>query len=161
MQEKVRMFYAIGLLIVGSLLSGCWVFRNWIDYLPLTSVGLTPDSKTYVGYFVPRHSGRHMLSLRIRRHGEDGNVAVGLRIHGIVRTYWHGHAKEYPIEVILDQVTLPPGMFDVRLGEFPAEKATDPSQDYGSFHLEAEGDLSEFLSGQPESMFSVSFDETE
>lgn len=164
MWTKLKPIYATGVLtavIVSSFLTtGCWVLRSWKDYMPISEIGLNKDVRSYRGYFYPRFSGEHALSLRITKKTK-GDVFVGLRLKGEIRLYHDGKETIIPFDKKLDQVTLPPTPFDVYIKTFQVRSIKCSDNDFGRFDVTIEGDIGEFLEKEPQSCLSISFCDSE
>ena len=164
MWTKMKPAYARGVLsvvLVASFLnSGCWITRNWKDYMPIAEVGLSKNVRFYRGYFYPKFSGIHALSLRIKKSSE-GDVFVGLRFKGEIRLFHDGHETVIPFNEKFDYVTLPPTPFEIYLKTFEAYAIKRSDNDYGRFDVAIEGDIGKFLEKEPRSCLSVSFCDAE
>ena len=140
--------------------SGCWITRNWKDYMPIAEIGLSKNVRFYRGYFYPKFSGRHVLSLRIKKSSE-GDVFVGMRFKGEIRLFHNGHETVIPFDEKFDHVTLPPTPFEIYLKTFDACAIKRSDNDYGRFDVAIEGDIGKFLEIEPKSCLSVSFCDAE
>ena len=159
---KCHCVMAVGVIafVSGFLNMGCWMTRNWRDYMPITEIALDKDVRFYRGYFYPRYTGTHALALRISRHSEE-NVFVKLRFRGCIRLFQGGYETSIPFDEGFDQVTLPPGPFNLYLKTFDAVPIRRSDGDYGYFDVTVEGDIEGFLEREPESRLSVSFCDAE
>lgn len=145
---------------VATLNTGCWITRNWKDYMPITEIGLNKDVKSYSGYFYPKYTGGHALSLRIKSISA-GKTQVGLRFGGTIRLYHDGRVTTIPFGTKIDGMTLPPTPCNLHIKEFDAQAIKRSDNDYGQFDVTIEGDLAGFLEREPESHLSVSFCDAE
>ena len=152
----------LSVIIVFSFLSttGCWILRSWKDYMPICKIGLDKDVRSYRGYFYPRISGEHVLSLRITKKTE-GDVFVGLRFKGEIRLFHDGNETVIHFDRSLNQVTLPPTPFNIHLKTFEANSIKCGDNDYGIFDVTIEGDIGGFLEKEPQSYLSISFCDSE
>lgn len=164
MRTKIKPSYARGVISVVLALcffsSGCWITRNWKDYMPITEIGLNKDVRFYRGYFYPKFSGVHALSLRITK-SSVGEVFVGLRLKGEIHLFHDGHETIMPFDKKFDSVTLPPTPFEIHLETFDACAIKRSNNDYGRFDVTIEGDIGGFLEREPKSCLSVSFCDAE
>ena len=164
MWTKMKPSYARGILSVvlatGFLNTGCWITRNWKDYMPITEIALSKNVRLYSGYFYPKFSGGYALSLRIKK-SSSGDVFVGLRFKGEVRLFHDGHETTIPFDEKFDYVTLPPTPFEIHIKTFDACAINRSDNDYGRFDVTVEGDIGRFLENEPKSCLSVSFCDAE
>ena len=144
-----------------ALLSGCWITRNWKDYLPITSIGLDTNVKNYTGFFIPRTTGRHVLALRIKKTQREGTVPINLHMFGMIKLCHGNGAKVIEFDRKFSSVTLPPTTFNLHIAEFTAEAAIDSQNDYGCFTLTVEGDLEDFIMREPFSQLAICFADAE
>lgn len=136
------------------LFAGCWITRNWKDYVPILDTALLNDVRTYSGYFYPQHNGVHALSLAIKTRSPD-KTDIRLRFKGEVKIKSEGRTITIPFEKKLDDAWLPPTRFKLYLKTFYAD-AIKSSEDRGWFYLTIDGNLAEFLEREPDSSISVS-----
>lgn len=136
------------------LISGCWITRNWKDYLPIADMALMKEVKTYSGFFYPQHNGVHALSLAIKSNSPD-TTQINLCFKGEIKITSKGRTTIIPFEQKYRDVWLPRTRFKLYLKTFYAE-SVESSDDRGSFHLKVDGDLAEFLDREPDSSITVS-----
>ena len=164
MWVKMKPFFAKGALnvVLAScfLNAGCWITRNWKDYMPIAEIGLDSNVRSYRGYFYPKFSGRHALSLRIKK-SSGGDAFVGLRFKGEIRLFHDGQETIIPFDEKLESVTLPPTPFEIYLKTFDACSIKRSDNDYGRFDVVVEGDIGGLLEKEPKSCLSVSFCDAE
>ena len=164
MWTKMKPSYVRGVLSVilaaSFLNSGCWITRTWKDYMPITEIGLSKNARFYRGYFYPKFSGTHALSLRIKK-SSDGDVFVGLRFKGEIRLFHDGRETIIPFDEKFGSVTLPPTPFEIHLKTFDACAIGRSENDYGRFDVVIEGDIGGFLEKEPKCCLSVSFCDAE
>lgn len=143
------------------LCTGCWITRNWRDYVPIAGVPLQRGVKAYSGMFVPRISGKHALLLRVKNGDWPSGKPINLRFQGTVKLRHGGEEKEHQFSQFIktsfiSDCVLP---FYISNGIY-MEKAEDSEDDYGCFSVTVEGDLDGFLSRNPETYITVNFIES-
>lgn len=140
--------------------AGCWITRNWRDYLPITAVGLTKGVHEYSGFFTPEHDGVHTLSLSVNKGSEGIDFDLDIQGEVTLVTCGKGASTISFRKKIGRNVCLPPSPFKLHLTSFVANRC-GCGECVNSFHLKIHGDVDALLSRIPGSMLVVSFAEGE
>lgn len=158
MRSKVNVAMVVCGLLVPVFCSGCWIARNWKDYLPIANIGLQKDVRTYVGYFYPQHSGSHALSLYVKK-SKPGHTdtLVGLRFKGEVEFVGGKRRRVIPFEKTIDSRFLPRTRFKIHIFTFDADAIEHSELGRGKFTVTVDGDVAGFLEREPDSSICVSF----
>lgn len=159
----LRKIFFAAIMTSCILCSGCWITRNWRSYSPIGGVVLQKGVRSYVGFFVPRITGKHALLFSVRNGNDDRTeTPVNLRFHGRVQLWHGGRFVEHEFDRSIQTAFVPglPHPLYVSDGIY-MERAEDSEDDYGRFSVTIEGDLDAFLSRNPECDITVRFIESE